>query len=268
MLNKIHRNIRLGAVAAALAFAAMSPAAHANSLITWGTATNETGNSSDILTSGTFLESAFLDADSPINGASDTVNGVVFAGEYGSSTPGTYDFTGSNISISSLQSGSSSEVYAPGGYNANYATLVEYAGSTSTSYPAPTITLGGLTIGQEYEVQIFEPWWNGNYPTSYSDGTDTSAALTTGCNPSTRGAVCGTPTTAQYITGTFTATGTTESIYTSNSTDTYEIFSALQVRDITTGPVSGVPEPGTLGVLSVGLLGLGLVRRFIGRRAG
>lgn len=167
MLNQIHRNIRLGAVAAvALVFAATAPPARAEALIAWSLVTNQTGNPSDIVTSGTFLESAFL------NATSDTVNGVVFAPEVATGTPGTYDFIGSDISISNLQSGSSSTVSAPGGYNANYATLVESAGSTSATFAAPTIALGGLTIGQEYEVQIFEPWWNNSYLTDYDDGID------------------------------------------------------------------------------------------------
>ena len=86
MLDEVGRNagklilVSLrGAMLVAAAASAMQAAA-----ITWGSPTNETGSASDVVTAGTFLESAFA-------GLTDvTLNGVVFAHGTNSSNPGTF----------------------------------------------------------------------------------------------------------------------------------------------------------------------------------
>lgn len=248
MLDEVGRNagklilVSLrGAMLVAAAASAMQAAA-----ITWGSPTNETGSASDAVTAGTFLESAFA-------GLTDvTLNGVVFAHGTNSSNPGTFA-DGSSITVTGVDVFDSQAGSAPGSWDTNYQSLTNVADYSGTSNME--ILLGGLTVGDNYEVQIFEPWWNNQFPTTYSDGTDVSGALNTGDGT----------TSPQYITGTFTADGTSETLFLGAS-NTFSLTSAVQVRDLS-GSISPVPEPSTFGMLAAGLVALAFARRFIARRA-
>ncbi|HTS47817.1 MAG TPA: PEP-CTERM sorting domain-containing protein [Bryobacteraceae bacterium] len=215
--------------------------------ITWGSPTNETGNAGDVVTAGTFLESAFA-------GLVDvTLNGVVFAHSTNSSNPGTFA-DGSDITFDNVDGFNAAAGSAPGGWNSSYQTLTDTADYEGTGNME--IILGGLISGDQYEVQIFEPWWNNQFPTTYSDGTDVSGALNTGYST----------TVPQYITGTFTADSTSETLFL-GGTNTYALTSAVQVRDLTSGSISPVPEPSTVWILASGLVALAFARRFSVRRA-
>lgn len=236
----------LASLRAAMLVAAAASAMQA-AAITWGSPANETGNASDVVTAGTFLESAFA-------GLGDvTLNGVVFAHATNSSNPGTFA-DGSSVTFDNVDVFDSSAGSAPGSWNSSYQTLTGTADYNGTDNME--IVLGGLTSGNQYEVQIFEPWWNNQFPTTYSDGTNVSGALNTGDGT----------TAPQHITGIFTADSTSETVFLGAS-NTFSLASAVQVRDLSSGTISQVPEPNTLGILASGLVAVAFARRFSVRRA-
>lgn len=235
------------------------PAINAATII-WSAPTNETGNASDVVTTGTFLESAWAGGNGTgtLDGPGDiALNGVVFAAQ---SSNGVFD-DGSQITVSGAVLADSAGGSAPGSWNAAYQQLAGVANLSGINGPSATmtITLGGLTIGQNYEVQIFEPWYNAaQFSTTFTAGNTSSAASN---------GIQGPPiTTAQYITGTFTADATTEAIVAAGSGNPHAILAAIQVR---TEPVttSSAPEPEAFGLVAAGLAGVALLRRQRVRRA-
>ena len=246
---------RLGLAAMLAAGVAMAPlsSAMANASITWGAVQNETGNISDVVTTGVFVDSATA-------GAAVTVNGVSF--NSATSSSGTIGFAGSNITLSGIGSVENT-YYSPAattGWNANYQTLVNYGAVNFTG--ANTMTIGGLTLGQTYLVELFETPWDLNWQTSFGDGINSPVALNL-----YGGAVGNFPASSnpQYVTGTFTATGTSESIFLSSSAGV-TIFDAAQVRNVTTNNGPNVPEPSDLAILAgAGVAFLALRRGKSGR---
>ena len=233
---------RFGLAALLAAGVAMAPlsSAFANASITWGAVTNETGNASDVVTTGTFVDSATA------NSAGATVNGVTFNGETSSS--GTVGFTSSNITVSNVIASLSGNAppAATAGWNTNYATLVHsvIAGNNVGS----VITIGGLTVGQSYLVQIFESPWDLNWATAFTDGSNSSGDLAL-YGGAVGGGVSPASSVTQYVTGTFTATGTSESIDMVGA-NSLSLVGALQVRDISSNNTPNVPEPSDLAILA------------------
>jgi MYXO-CTERM domain-containing protein len=230
--------------------ACIAPAAQ-GAAITWGTPTNDTGNSSDIINSGTFIDSAF------IGNSSVTANGVTFNGLNSSVDGGgaitgavaTFD-SGSNIRVNNLQYQCTSCFPGPDGFfsDSNYQALTGQMAFSTDAEPA--IVIGGLTVGDDYQVQIFTSYWNNNFSTAYSvnsDGSDGSGYLNLGDSDSP----------AQYVTGTFTADATSQTIYAVGNVSDIDTFDAIQVRSA----VSSTPEPAPLALLTLGLGVIGLLRR-------
>lgn len=239
--------VALAASLAALAEAGPPPQ------ITWGSATTVSGDS-DVSTSGTLLYAYNVGASGV---SSATVNTVTFASYVFPSFPsaqtvtvGSVTFTESpGILWGSNSLGSASTPFS--NLSSGYKTLLGSAGGADNPVTI-TATLGGLTVGNQYQLQI----WTSNpsnaslpYGTIIGDTTFTAGNSVT-LDPNTTNASGGL---GQYVIGTFTASGVTRT-FTMNSSGSAPSLSAFQVRDIT-------PIPGPGGAAVVALYGTALARR-------
>jgi hypothetical protein len=222
-------------VAVALVLGLVAGSASA-AFITWGAPTAVTWNASDVSTDGTFVDAVTMWADADL-----TVNGVTFQSRTGYSGD-VYSFDTSNITINKSVGGLG--VQGPAG--SVYEQMVSTAGYFNNN-DTGTITLGGLTSGQEYQVQIWAPYWNATDRYAVYDGT---VNLYSGNWQ--------TPTPPQYVIGTFTANATSQTVSFRNSSDGAwaETPSAIQLRVI--------PEPATFGVMISALAAVVIRRRRMG----
>jgi PEP-CTERM motif len=231
--------------ASTLTFVGAAGANAAN--ITWSAPLEETGTAADILTAGSLVGSATA-------GATTTEGGVTFQGQTGRSG-GVITFGAEPITLSVVSVGNASYGAAPGTWDAGYQTLVDQGAYTPTPGQM-VLNLSGLTFGKTYDLQIFEAFWNYNWATNFTGGTNTSGNVNltggdVGAGPSS---------TPQYLFGSFIATGSTQSIVLGSPTP-YEIFDAVQVRS------GAVPEPATWALMLVGFGGSGLALRLRRRMA-
>jgi hypothetical protein len=212
------------------------PSAVLAASITWSTPVLETGIETDIITSGTFVDSASWRPDDQI------VNGVTFNGRIGLSSGNLSFGNGSQITVTNIQN-TISVGNAPWG--TNYANLVS---GGAYQYSTAAMNLGGLNVGQSYQVQVFEAFWNDYFPTSFG-GSDPLDLGFGGHNPN-------------YVVGTFTADAVTQAISLTSGREFgygYVIFDAVQVR------TASVPDSGTTAaLLGTALLGLAALRRRFG----
>lgn len=246
MLRRARRGVksyRIDAPTAAVLLMAIAHGAPARAAaVAWGSPTDQTGNLSDFVTTGTLVS-----AVSP--NATVTVDGITF---YGPVTSNPATFTNSQITVSGPGSSpytTSPHTYPPGTFDANYALLVDRAAYTPATNGATSLNFNGLTIGTEYTVQIFAPWWDGDWVTYFNDGTANSPGIAPGSFSNT---------TAQYIVGTFTADSTTETLTIHTNTPA-AVLDAVQLR--TTADATAAPEPATLAILAPALLALARLRR-------
>ena len=187
--------------------------------IIWGTAQTWSGDPAQVLANGTrHAAVGFMTNDV-------TVNGVTFDRPAVTSTVSPVTFAnGSTIQVTSTFF--QSQVSAPP-VAGDYDTLVSFGNFHLNA--TSTITLGGLVAGQTYQVQVFMPYWDNSYPTTFasSGGGAATPALDVGrVSPS---AIA-----APFITGTFTATGTSHVIdYRSSPTGGWAGVSAISVRNVT-----------------------------------
>jgi hypothetical protein len=232
-----HARLGSAAVAAALLLCRIDLAQAAP--ITWEPVTNETGNVSDIFDYGTLVESATA-------GATETVNGVTFEGQ-SSFSGGVLAFDGgSQVTVSGIEVGYAQYGVTDPGWNGSYNALIAGGAYAHASTPSGTeITLGGLTVGQGYYVQVLEAVWDNNWATIFTNGN--SAQLNLSGNDEHEGASL----VPQYVDGYFVADASTETIDLSSGT-TYVIFDAIEVR---------VPEPLSAALLIVGMTAVGVIAR-------
>ncbi len=219
--NKTRINKYTVALATSTAMMASSSAA----TIAWGEFDLDTA-ASEISTNGTLIEAInMVNNDDREYTDTTTINGVVFTatnlfdtGYYGDNTFGVS--TGdANLDLLYLQA------------NYNY---------DSTS----PITLTGLTIGVEYELQSFFGYNINGVGITMNVG-DSITIQKTSSGPVNNGA---------WIIGTFTADATTQNFHSASGSSKKNFISGYQLRDI-----SSVPEPSS--AVLIGLGGLALILR-------
>lgn len=239
------------------------PADAAPPPITWGSATTITGDS-DVSTTGTLMYAYNIGGAGV---AAANVNTVAFAPcafpAFGASTS---SVTFGNLTFSEFPGqlwgsnglGTASTPFST--LSAGYQSLLGSGGGSDN--PATiTVTLGGLTIGTEYQLQVWasNPS-NGNLPTTYLAIQDTilstspSNQVTLDINVGNSVGGLG-----QYVLGTFTAYGTSQTFKIDSVGYASPLISAIQLRDIT-------PIPGPGGAALAAITGAALPSRRRRRR--
>lgn len=221
----ITNNARYAKYAAALAAATTSISSASAALVAWGAFNNDPSASTEVNTAGTFVEAVNLvPADALVAGATVTVNGVTFTGS---------NLFGNNYSFSSgVDTGDAdlNSLYANFGYNGG------------------DITLSGLTIGRQYQIQAFygdnRGCCNGRM---MAVGTTLPTAQATSAEAANDGS---------WVIGTFTADATTQTFFTTFSGATTTEINAYSVRDVTP-----IPEPTSTAFIGLSALAFILRRR-------
>ena len=204
--------------------------------IAWQTIQDATGNASDVVTTGTFFDSAAARSSSDV-----TLNGVTFNRSSGS---GSFTFSNSsNITWSNIQVGPvNGGLNPPTAWDDSYEALADWQVYRQTPQSI-TINMSGLTNGQQYLVQIWTGYWDGaNWRTEFTAG-NSSGFLNLG---STAGGTRN----SQYVVGTFTADGATQAILATGdpAVNGYAMPSFMQVRAI---PELSAALLGGLGLLAL-----------------
>jgi hypothetical protein len=228
------RNIMLFKQLTLIAVVLFSQASFAG-LISWENA-KSVSDDNDIITTGTLFDS--------VAAVDTTVNGVQFNGQ-NSHSANVSTYANSDIRfLNHTGTGNWGGNYGP--LSSEYHALLSRHGYTSAGQGPMIIEINSLIIGNEYLVQLWAPTWDDTYESTY----DSSVLLTSGSNNRDRNL-------AQYIVGRFTATDAQQLI--TATTNQHTIAPALQVRGI--GAAIQVPEPSTLAIFALGVIGLAS-RRF------
>jgi len=225
--------------------------------ITWDTSAYQV-NASDptqISTAGTLLTAVAFSSSAGYGGLGpQLVNTVTFNSNTITTSPAAVSANASiGFEAGGIVGGSSS----PNAYLNLFEGTV-YLNSINSATHA--IVLSGLTSGQTYQLQFWSGYWSANYQVRLSDTAPTfSGGLWNSTNQSQTliSAASNSTQTPQYTFGTFTASGTTQNIFWYGELpgiNQYAVLGAFQVR--------AVPEPTTVALLSLGVLGLIVRRRF------
>lgn len=214
--------------------------------ITWGTIQNATGSPSDVVTVGTLFDAVTggFTATNPV------LNGVTFKrsedhNPAGGGTAGSdlseASFLGSSITFTNLagEAGAPNLAAPPASYDAAYQNILR--GGFYQFGDGLNINIPGLTIGQEYLVQLWTTSWDTNFQTQFIAGNSSGLMNQSvgGSNP-------------QFVIGTFTADSATQVINARGGPGGAAIVGSLQVR--------AVPEPSSALIAFAALCCLPLIR--------
>jgi len=221
---------RLLSLLAVLAFSAATTQA-AN--ITWGSATNITGDS-DVSTNGT-LVGAFNIGDLGV--ANTTVNGTLFTAlpvSGTSVTSGNFTLSGGNLhAINSAGSG-----VAPFSLlSTQYQALLSSVGVSLSGFSI-TLVMSGLVVGATYEFQ----WWS-NRSNEFVTTTTATAGGSVTLSSNTTGLAGGL---GQFAIGTFIADSASQQITFPGDVLHQELINGFQLRQL--GQVT-VPDTGSTALL-------------------
>jgi hypothetical protein len=212
----------MGTVGCLLAFSSGAPAAS----ITWGVATTLVGDS-DVSTNGTSVFAANFDTGA----ASVLVNGVTFVGGGTTTTMRNSTLYGDHLTYDNSYLSSSpsaftttSDPYAS--LSTDYKALLDGAVYGTTDSVTKTFTLGNLTLGQQYLVQVWA-----QDPRSGTGRNTTVGGVTLANNSvNTVGGL------GQYVIGTFVADASTQDFVVSSTLGL--TLNAMQVRAIVSRSLS------------------------------
>ena len=196
--------------------------------IYWEGAAIITGDQ-DLITNGVYFD-AFI--PNPTLSSSLVADGITFNTPTGVDTDGTISY----VVTSGTDNGYGNNTLFTGGsaaFNAimNAGGTYEFGGAGSG-----TVTIGGLTPGQIYSVQVF----------NYAGDNDTGLTTLSGITPVTLSTeVGGVVTQGQFATGSFTATGPNEAFNWHGDGSAYTVLGAISVQDVT-----GVVATNTISLIS------------------
>jgi hypothetical protein len=228
----------IGVVGCLLAFSSAAQA----SVITWGSATTIAGDS-DVVTNGTSVFAGNFDTGA----ASTAVNGVTFIGGGTTTTMRNSTLYGDYLTYNNSYISSSATAFtttsAPfANLSTEYKALLDGAIYGTADSVTKTFTLGDLTEGQQYLVQV----WASDPRTGTGRNTTVGGVTLLNNSTDTVGGL------GQYVIGTFTADAT--------GTQSFEVSSTLGLT-INALQVRAIPEPATIGMLGFGALLTVMIRR-------
>jgi hypothetical protein len=218
----------------------------AQAVITWGPSTYISADS-DVSTLGSLVWAYSFNGGS----SNPVVNGVTFQG----TSLGGSDLTFTTASGTDILAGgnwgfgSGSSFYTS--LSSGYQSLLNAGMFWSGGGGTDQMTLNNLVGGQGYQVQIWVNDSRGYHTTDFvigSDGLGNAANIRFNNGSTSLG---------QYVTASFIATGSTETIYLSPGSD-----SQPQINAISLDTFTPVPEPSTYACLIVGLAVLGVTSAY------